>query len=167
MYALLRLTIYILTIAIDDYCCINNTNIDNRLACLVWDIIEQEDALLVMAVVAVFGIQLFEPFHAVTISKISNHKTLQVFLQDLYSKMIFPISEDFFKLETPWYPSISEELFDNVIKGYKTHVVQSVKEYALHHLNQAVKLANFFHPDLADILIRQRKDYGLSDRFEA
>ena len=54
-----------------------------------------------------------------------------------------------------------------MIKGYKTHVLQSVKEYALHHLDQAVKLANFFHPDLADILARQRKDYGLSDNFEA
>ena len=93
-----------------------------------------------MAVVAVFGIQLIEPFHAVTISKTSNHKSLQVFLQD------------FFKLETPWYPGISDELFDNVIKGYKTHVVQSVKEYALHHLDKAVKLANFFQPDLAKTL---------------
>ena len=102
-----------------------NTNIDNRLTYLVRDIIGQEYALLVMAVVAVFGIQLIEPFHAVTISKTSNHKSLQVFLQELYCKMLFPISEDFFKLETPWYPGISDELFDNVIKGYKTHVVQS------------------------------------------
>ena len=76
---------------------IANTNIDNRLACLVWDIIEQEYALLVMAVVAVFGIELIEPFHAVTISKTSIHKSLQVFLQELYCKMLFLISEDFFK----------------------------------------------------------------------
>ena len=43
--------------------------------------------------------------------------------------------------------------------GYKTHV--------LHHLDKAIKLANFFHPDLVDILVRQRKYYGLSDKFEA
>ena len=120
-----------------------------------------------MAIIPVFGIELIEPFHAVTISKTSTHKSLQVFLQELYCKMLFPISEDFFKLETPWYPGISDELFDNVIKGYKTHVVQSVKEYALHHLDKAVKLANFFQPDLAETLARQRKDYGLSDKFEA
>ena len=81
--------------------------------------------------------------------------------------MLFLISEDFFKLQTSWYPVILDELFDNVIKGYKTRVLQSMKEYALHHLDQAVKLENFFHPDLADILARQRKDYGLSDKFEA
>ena len=69
-------------------------------------------------------------------------------------------------METPWYPGISDELFD-VKRGYKTHVVQSVKEYALHHLDKAVKLANFFQPDLAETLARQRKDYGLSDKFEA
>ena len=57
-------------------------------------------------------------------------------------------------METPWYPGISDELFDNVIKGYKTHVVQSVKEYALHHLDKAVKLANFFQPDLAETLVK-------------
>ena len=72
-----------------------NTNIENRLAYLVQDIIEQEYAQLVMAVVAVFGIQLIEPFHAVTISKTSTHKSLQVFLQELYCKMLFSISEDF------------------------------------------------------------------------
>ena len=70
-------------------------------------------------------------------------------------------------METPWYPGISNELFENVIKGYKTHVVQSVKEYALHHLDKAVKLANFFLPDIAEALARQRKVYGLSDKFKA
>ena len=78
-----------------------NTNIDNRLACLVRDIIEQEYALLVMAVVAVFGIELIEPFHAVTISKTSTHKRLQVFVQKMYCKMLSPISEDFFNFVTP------------------------------------------------------------------
>ena len=70
--------------------------------------------------------------------------------------MLFPISVFFSILKTPWYPGISNELFDNVIKGYKTHVVQSVKEYALHHLDKAVKLAIFFQPDLAETLARQR-----------
>ena len=80
---------------------IANTNIDNRLVCLVRDIIEHEYALLVMAVVAIFGIELIEPFHAVTISKPSTHKSLQVFFQKMHCKMLFAISEDFFKLETP------------------------------------------------------------------
>ena len=40
-------------------------------------------------------------------------------------------------------------------------------EYIHNHLDEAVKLANFFQPDLAETLARQRKDYGLSDEFEA
>ena len=50
-------------------------DIDNRLACLVRDIYGQEYVKLCMAVVAVFCIQLIEPFHATTISKTSNHNT--------------------------------------------------------------------------------------------
>ena len=74
---------------------LNNISIDNRLACLVCDIFQQEYALLAMAVVAVFGIQMIEPFHAVTISKESSHKSLQIFFKDLYRKLITPITEDF------------------------------------------------------------------------
>ena len=68
-----------------------NTNIDNRLACLVQDIIEQKYALLVMAVVAVFGIQLIEPFHPLTFSKTSGHKILQLCFQKKYCK---PLPQD-------------------------------------------------------------------------
>ena len=70
-------------------------------------------------------------------------------------------------MKTPQYSDISDELFENVKKGYKSHVVQSVKEYVFHHLEEALKLANFFQPDLAETLARQRKDYGLSDKFKA
>ena len=144
-----------------------NTNIDNRLACLVRDIFDQEYAQLTMAVVAVFGVQLIEPFHAVTVSTTSTHMSLQVFFKKLYAKMKTPITEDFFQMETPWYPGISAELFKGVKEGYKSHVIEAVKEYIHNHLDEAVKLANFFQPDLAETLARQRKDYGLSDEFEA
>ena len=144
-----------------------NTNIDNRLACLVRDIIDHEYALLSMTVVAVFGIQLIEPFHAVTINKKSTHLSLQIFFKDLYSKMKTPITEVFFNMDTAWFPGISSELFENVKKRYRSHVVESVKEYIHNHLQEAVKLANFFLPDLIETLARQRKYYGLSDDFEA
>ena len=45
--------------------------------------------------------------------------------------------------------------------------MQFAKEFALRYLYKAVKLADFFQPELAETLARQRKDYGLSDKFEA
>ena len=64
-----------------------NTDIDNRLACIVRDILKQEYLPLVLAVIAAFGIQLIEPFHAVTISKKTNHINLNIYLHALYQKM--------------------------------------------------------------------------------
>ena len=145
----------------------NNTNIDNRLACLVRDIFHQEYAQLAMAVIAVFGIQMIEPFHAMTISKNATHKSLQIFFKDLYKKLLTPISEDFFLLDKPWYPGVSDKLFQGVKENYKLHVVQAVKEYAIEHLDEAVKLANFLQGDLATTLARLRRDYGVSEEFEA
>ena len=144
-----------------------NPNIDNRLACLVRDIFQQEYAQLTMAVVAVFGIQLIEPFHAVTISKDSSHKSLQIFFRELYKKLTSPITKEFFVMDKPWYPGISPSLFKGVKEGYKDHVVESVKEFIDEHLDEAVKVANFFQPDLAQTLARQRRDYGISEEFEA
>ena len=58
---------------------LSHPDIDNRLACIVRDIYSQDYLKLVMAVVAVFGLQLIETFHAKTVSKTSNHNTLKVF----------------------------------------------------------------------------------------
>ena len=123
---------------------LNNISIDNRLACLVRDIFQQEYALLAMAVVAVFGIQMIEPFHAVTISKESSHKSLQIFFKDLYRKLITTITEDFFSFEKPWYLGISDSLFKGVKKGYKPYIIESVQEYVMEHIEEAVKLAISF-----------------------
>ena len=144
-----------------------NTNIDNRLACLVRDIFQQEYAQLAMSVVAVLGFQLIEPFHAKTISKSSTHRSLQVFFKELYAKMTSPITKEFFLMDKPWYPVIAVELFKGVKEGYKVHVVQTVKEDIEEHVDEAVKLANFLQPDLAKILARYIRDYGLSEEFDA
>jgi hypothetical protein len=146
---------------------LQNPSIDNRLACLVRDIYEQEYAKLAMAVVAVFGLQLVEPFHAITISKKSTHNSLQIFFKDLYRKMSEPITSDFFLLEDAYYPGIKKELFEDVKKGYKEHVVDHIKNYVKEFQDEAIKLANYFQPDLQTTLARQRRDYGVSDEFEA
>ena len=64
-----------------------NIDIDNKLACLVRDILKQEYLPLVLAVVAAFGIQLIEPFHAITISNKTTHQSLKQYFKALHDKM--------------------------------------------------------------------------------
>ena len=65
---------------------LSHPDIDNKLACIVRDVYQQEYLVLVLAVVAAFGLQLVEPFHAVTISKSSTHYTLMTFFYNLHDK---------------------------------------------------------------------------------
>ena len=140
-------------------------DIDNRLACIVRDVYEQEYLKLAMAVVAVFGLHLIEPFHAKTISKSSNHNTLTIFFKNLHEKMDTPIAPAFFELNSPWYPGISVDMFNAVKESYGIEVVASVKDVVQEHLESAVKLANHMQPGLRTTLGRQRRDYGISDEF--
>ena len=142
-------------------------DIDNKLACIVRDVYQQEYLVLVLAVVAAFGLQLIEPFHAVTISKTSTHNTLTIFFRNLHDKMCTPIEESFFRLESPWYPGVSQRLFEEVQASYESHVVKSVATVLQENLQDAVKLGNFMQKDLRITLARQRRDYNLSEEFPA
>ena len=114
-----------------------------------------------------FGLQLVEPFHAVTISKSSTHNTLMTFFRNLHDKMSTQIEESFFRLESPWYPGVSQRLFDDVKQSYKSHVVESVASVLQENMQDAVKLGNLMQQDLRITLARQRRDYGLSEEFPA
>ena len=141
-------------------------DIDNRLACIVRDTYDQEYLILVLSVVGAFGIQLVEPFHAKTLSNTSNHNTLTVFFRDLHSKLGEDLTPDFFNLKRPWFPGVSQDLFDNVVDGYKEHVVNSLQSVLQDNMEEAIKLGNFMMPDLKETLARQRRDYDLSEEFE-
>ena len=143
----------------------SHPHIDNRLACLVRDIYGQEYVKLCMAVVASFGIHLLEPFHATTISPSSNHNTLKDFFQEVHDKMGEKITDEFFTFSSPWYPGISQRLFDDVKEGYGKEVVEAIVEVTREYPLEAVKLANHFQPSLQITLARQRRDYNLSDMF--
>ena len=143
----------------------SHPDIDNKLACIVRDVYKQEYMELVLAVVAAFGLQLIEPFHAKTISKSSTHDSLTIFFRNLHEAMENPIDVSFFLLEKPWYPGVSQRLFDDVKEGYKSHVVKSIVSVLQENLDGAVKLGNYFQPQLKITLARQRRDYGLSSDF--
>ena len=62
-------------------------DIDNKLACIVQDVYQQEHLVLVLAVIAAFWLQLIEQFDAVTISKSFTHNTLMIFFRNLHDKI--------------------------------------------------------------------------------
>ena len=141
-------------------------DVDNRLACIVRNIYRQEYLVLVLAVVSAFGMQLVETFHAKTLSHESNHNTLRVFFKELHDKMNENLTEEFFLLESPWFPGISQSLYDEVLSNYKPHIVFSVKSALGENMEPAIKLGNFMLPQLQETLARQRRDYRLSEKFE-
>ena len=144
----------------------SHPDIDNRLACIVRDTYDQEYMILVLAVVGAFGLQLVEPFHSKTLSKKSNHNTLSIFFKGLFLKMSGELDQDFFSLDAPWCPGVSQELFDAVKAGYKDHVVATLQSVLKNNMVEAIKLGNFMLPDLQTTLARQRRDYGISEEFE-
>ena len=81
-----------------------NTSIDNRLEYIVRDIFHQEYAQLAIAVLAVFGVQMIEPFNAPIVNKNSSHKRVQILSKELYHQRLKQIDKDFFLLEKPCYP---------------------------------------------------------------
>ena len=118
-----------------------------------------------MAVVAAFGIHLIETFHAVTISKKSNHDSLTVFYRGLHEKMEQEITDEFITLADAWYPGISKNLFDEVKKSYGLHVVDEVRKELQKYPTEALQIANHFQPNLRTTLARQRRDYGLDESY--
>ena len=64
-----------------------NPQICNRLACLVREGINLPYLKVVLAVFAIFGLHLIEPFYAKTIAKGATHSSLKQFYNDLHSSM--------------------------------------------------------------------------------
>lgn len=79
--------------------------ITNKLACLVRDALSLKYIKIVAAVVAIIGVQLVTPFHALTISKGATHSKLKERFKSLYEELLAnDVTEDFFQLESPAFP---------------------------------------------------------------
>ena len=145
----------------------SHPNINNKLACLVREVLELPYLRVVFSVFGVIGVRIIEPFYAKTIDKRSTHSTLKEFYSVLYRDMRKAAKEDFFRLETPVLESESQELFLGVLASYGDPVIAAVREAAQDYLEDCVILANVILPDLAVVLARQRRDYGISEEFPA
>lgn len=134
--------------------------ITNKLACLARDALSLEYVKVVVAVVAILGIQIITPYHAMTISKTATHSKLKVMFETLYTEMSsLVVNEDFFKLEEPIFSVVSKNLFKSVKENYGIDVIQSVKDIANMHINDCVLLASKILPELSLVLAMQRGKY--------
>ena len=139
--------------------------ITNKLACLVRDGLALEYVKIVVAVIAVIGIQIIAPYHALTISTSATHSKLKVTVESLYDEMnALSVGVSFFRFEEPAFSVVSASLFDKVKLNYGTDVVQSVMYIANNHITDCISLANKILPQLATTLAMQRgKYYGFGD----
>ena len=91
----------------------SNPHINNRLACLVRELLELSYLKVVFTVFAAVGVHVIEPFYWKTIDKESNHSSVK----DYYAKLYYDLVADdaFFALEGAVLESVSAPLFGGVV----------------------------------------------------
>ena len=145
-----------------------NPDINNRLACLVREVMNLPYLQPVLAVLACLGVHLVEPFYANTISTSSTHSSLKTFFIDLYKRMEEELDNDFFTFANPSFRGVDWELFEGVKVSYKQEVLSVVTRVASEHKEDVINLAKGILPHLRTVLARQRRDYGIDEeRFPA
>ncbi|KAI9548371.1 hypothetical protein NQZ68_010593 [Dissostichus eleginoides] len=140
-----------------------NPRINNRLACLVREVMELPYLKVVLVVFACLGVHLVEPFYARTIEKDATHTQLREFYKGLHTGLGEPISDNYTMFTTPEYPVVSDKLFSSVKKTYTEEVLNSVSDVAAEHLDEVKKLTDLMQPHLQTVLARQRRDYGIDE----
>ena len=145
----------------------SNPHINNRLACLVRELLELPYLKVVFAVFAAVGVHIIEPFYWKTIDKESTHTSLREYYAKLYADLGKVADESFFDLEGAVFESVSAEMFNGVVASYGEAVISSVREAAKENISDTLTLLNICLPELQTVLARQRRDYGLSEEFPA
>ncbi|KAI4826915.1 hypothetical protein KUCAC02_030345 [Chaenocephalus aceratus] len=140
-----------------------NPHINNRLACLVREVMELPYLKVVLVVFACLGVHLVEHFYARTIEKDATHTQLREFYKGLHTGLGVPISDNYTTFTTPEYPVVSDKLFSSVKKTYTEEVLNSVSDLVAEHLDEVMKLTDLMQPHLQTVLARQRRDYGIDE----
>ena len=145
----------------------SNPHINNRLACLVRELLDLPYLKVVFCVFAAVGLHVIEPFYSKTIDKQSTHSSLKEFYTVLYNDLGKSANDKFFSLDAPVLDSVPGELFSGVLSSYGEDVVTAIKDAAEENLTDCVALLNLCLPELQTVLARQRRDYGLSQEYPA
>ena len=133
-----------------------NPDINNRLACLVREVMNLPYLQPVLAVLACLGVHLVEPFYANTISTSFAHSSLKTFFIDLYKSMEEEPDNDFFTFANPSFRGVDWDLFEGVKVSYKQEVLSVVTRVASEHKEDVINLAKGILPHLRTVLARQR-----------
>ena len=139
-------------------------DINNRLACLVREVMVLPYLKPVLVVWATIGLQLVEPFYARTIQHGATHSSLKVFFKELYNSMEMLVGESYFNCDKPALAGVSESLFSSVKEGYTQEVVDVMVEQAKLYKEEVVTLTNLTMVELRQVLARQRRDYGIDEQ---
>ena len=139
-------------------------DINNRLACLVREVLVLPYLKPVLVVWATLGLQLVEPFYARTIQQGATHSSLKVFFKDIYESMEQLVDESYFSCNKPSLAGVSDELFSSVKKGYTQEVVDVVVEQANLYKEEVMTLTNLTMVEVRKVLARQRRDYGIDEK---
>lgn len=145
----------------------HNPHINNRLACLVRELLELPYLRVVFSVFAAVGVNVIEPFYCMTIDNQSTHSILKELYTLLHSDLGKVADDKFFALEGSVFESVSQEVFEGVAASYRESVIGAIREAAGENMADAVSLLNICLPELQTVLARQRRDYGLSEEFPA
>ena len=145
----------------------SNPHINNRLACLVRELLDLPYLKVVFCVFAAVGVHIIEPFYSKTIDKQSTHSTLKEFYSVLYKDLGKSANEKFFELNKTVLDSVPNDLLSGVLSSYGDVVVAAIKDAAEENLPDCVSLLNLCLPELRTVLARQRRDYGISEDFPA
>ena len=123
-------------------------HINNKLACLVRELMDLPHLKVIFSAFAILGVQLVEPFYARTISTDATHSSLKVFYQGLYTSMVkTSIGTTFLQLNEPFFPGVSEDLFKGVKESYGKEVLETVVDIAMEHEEDVVLLVNTMLPE--------------------
>ena len=140
-----------------------NPHINNRLACLVREVMELPYLKVVFVVFASLEVHLVEPFYARTIKKGATHSELKEFYKNLHTSLGESVGDSFTSFSGPEFSGVSEDLFKAVKESYGEDVLLSVAEVASQHKEEVMKLSKLMLPEMRKVLARQRRDYGISD----
>ena len=95
-----------------------NPMINNRLDCLVRELLELLHLNVGYLVLATHELHIVEPFYCKTIDKFATHSELKEFYRNLHTSMDMEVEENIFSLSRSAFDGISEDLFCGVKERY-------------------------------------------------
>lgn len=137
-------------------------HVTNSLACIVRSFEGVEFLKVHLAVGALFGVHLIEPFLAITTSTNIDYSTLTYHMKELYLDLTTADPQALLDTSKPAFGFITRELFQKC--KYNGEILSAVANVVGEHSDRIVKVISLALPKLAEGFHRQRADvFGFGD----